>query len=105
MTGNFNSIANREDIGALWENFLISERIKQNQYHHPFSSPYFWRTIDQQEIDYIEEREGNINAFEFKWNPNAKFKSPAIFIKTYNTTISKIDKTNFRSFINLSQGG
>jgi len=72
---NFNQIEMRDDRGALWENFLISERMKKLHYHDIWANSYFWRTKNQQEIDYIEEKDGNISAFEFKWNAK---KLPAI---------------------------
>lgn len=96
---NFNPLELRNDIGALWENFLLSERKKRNQYHLQFVSSYFWRTKQQQEIDYLEEGNGTIKAFEFKWNPNAKVKFPAKFVETYNAEISVVNKDNFRDFV------
>lgn len=81
----------RNDIGALWENFFISERIKFNHYRQHFCNIYFWRTKTQQEIDYIEESNGSFNVFEMKWNPkNANATIPASFMKAYpvaNTAI------------------
>ena len=68
IINNFNSIELRNDKGALWENFLISERIKCLHYHHIYANYYFWRTKQQQEIDWIEEQKGIISAYEFKWN-------------------------------------
>ena len=82
---NFAPIELRQDIGALWENFIISERIKSNQYSGNYVNAYFWRTTQQQEIDYIEESDGLFTAFEMKWNPrraNTRFPSP--FLTTYN---------------------
>lgn len=74
----------RNDVGALWENFFISERIKFNHYRQHYSNIYFWRTKSQQEIDYIEERDGAFTAFEMKWNPrNAKATIPSSFLNAY----------------------
>jgi predicted AAA+ superfamily ATPase len=98
---NFNPIALRNDIGALWENFLLSERLKRNHYHFKYSNKYFWRTKQQQEIDYVEETDGKILGFEFKWNSKAKSKIPSLFIKTYDATVEVITKDNFRNFIGL----
>ncbi len=99
VIGNFNAITNRDDIGALWENFIIAERLKYIEYQHPLNRQYFWRTIDQQEIDYVEEQEGKIIAYELKWNPKAKFKTPSSFSKMYQTAVSKIDRSNFRDLL------
>ncbi len=96
---NFNPLDFRDDIGALWENFLIVERMKYNAYHQTYAKGYFWRTTDQQEIDYIEEKDGYISAYEFKWNPLKKFKTPTAFLKTYGVEFQLINKDNFRSFI------
>lgn len=74
----------RSDVGALWENFFIAERIKFNHYRQYHCNIYFWRTKSQQEIDYIEERNGTYDVFEMKWNPkNAKVAIPASFLKAY----------------------
>ena len=75
----------RNDMGQLWENFFISERIKRNHYMGYHCNMYFWRTTSQQEIDYIEESDGMMSAFEMKWNPkkgNTKF--PESFLKAYD---------------------
>jgi predicted AAA+ superfamily ATPase len=80
---NFNRAEVRLDMGGLWENFCIAERIKYNQNHRRFANMYFWRTYDQQEIDYIEEIDGILNCFEFKYSPIAKAKFPKIFKETY----------------------
>ncbi len=74
----------RNDVGALWENFFISERIKFNHYRQHYCNIYFWRTKSQQEIDYIEERDGAYTAFEMKWNPrNTKVTIPSSFLNAY----------------------
>ncbi|MDF2475686.1 MAG: ATPase [Sphingobacterium sp.] len=98
---NFNPIELRDDVGALWENFLISERLKHNSYSRHFGNRYFWRTKQQQEIDYVEERDGRITGYEFKWNPKAKAKIPSNFVETYNAEIKVISKDNFRTFVGL----
>lgn len=82
---NFAPISLRQDMGALWENFIISERIKSNQYTGHYVNAYFWRTTQQQEIDYIEECDGQFTAFEMKWNPRrANTRFPTTFLTTYN---------------------
>lgn len=99
IINNLNPIDSRSDKGALWENFLISERIKIQNYHEHFSNNYFWRTIQRQEIDFIEEKNGNINAFEFKWKSGGRNKIPKSFLENYQATGKVIDKDNFREFI------
>ena len=71
--------------GALWENFIISERIKHNAYSDSYCNSWFWRTQQQKEIDYIEEEDGQISTFEFKWNPGAKYKYPQQLLKLIQT--------------------
>ncbi|MBC8266422.1 MAG: ATP-binding protein [Flavobacteriales bacterium] len=99
IIGNFNPLSLRIDKGSLWENFLISERIKQNLYKNTFAKMYFWRTKQQQEIDYVEEKENVITAYEFKWNAANKMKLPKTFTKEYNAKSLVIDKENFRKFV------
>lgn len=97
---NFNPINLRNDIGALWENFMISERMKLNHYHDYFGKTYFWRTHAKQEIDYIEEANGTFSAFEFKWNPKAKSKFPKTFIDSYLPKATQIiHRDNFNAFL------
>ncbi len=82
---NFAPLSLRQDTGALWENFFISERIKANQYAGRYVNSYFWRTSQQQEIDYIEESDGRFSVFELKWNPKrVNTKIPMSFIDTYD---------------------
>jgi len=75
LIDNFNSLEFRHDKGALWENFLIMERIKKTSYHNEFSNNYFWRTYSGAELDYVEEANGKLNGFEFKWKSN-KVRKP-----------------------------
>ena len=75
----------RNDAGALWENFFISERVKRNHYQQNYCNMYFWRTKSQLEIDYIEEQNGQMTAFEMKWNPKkANTSIPEAFLKAYD---------------------
>lgn len=83
VINQFNPAGLRQDIGALWENFLMSERLKLLEYQRINANRYFWRTHAQQEIDYIEERNGQMNAFEFKWNPKGKGRIPNTFLHAY----------------------
>jgi len=103
IIGNFNQLKLRTDVGALWENFLISERVKQNIYKDTFARMYFWRTKQQQEIDFVEEKDGKIFGFEFKWKSKSKIKLPATFIKTYDAETKIIDRNNFREFVIIKQ--
>lgn len=98
---NFNPVELRNDIGALWENFLVTERLKRNNYHRMFTNRYFWRTKQQQEIDYVEEKDGIITGFEFKWNPKAKVSVPENFTKTYGADVNIITNENFRDFVGI----
>lgn len=96
---NFNSLDLRNDIGQLWENFLISERLKKQQYHGVFANNYMWRTWDQKEIDFIEEREGKLFAYEFKWS-GKKSKPPKDFVEAYpESEFLEVNKDNYLDFI------
>lgn len=83
LIGNLNPIHLRNDMGILWENYMVSERIKFQNYNHILVYNYFWRTYDQQEIDWVEDRGGKLYGYEFKWNPRKKFKAPGGWIKAY----------------------
>lgn len=84
VTGNFSRLENRTDAGELWENFAIAERMKLNAYHNGFTQSWFWRTQKQNEIDYLEEADGLLCAYEFKWNTaKANVKCPASFSAAY----------------------
>ena len=97
---NFKSLELRTDTGALWENFMVSERKKHIEYNEIYSNTYFWRTHAQQEIDYIEERDGMLYAFEFKWNEKKKAKIPNSFAKAYpQHEFQCINRTNYLDFI------
>jgi len=99
LISNFNPLALRNDKGALWENFLITERIKMQEYTHDYVNRYFWRNVQKQEIDYIEESDGKITAFEFKWKLEKRKKFPASFLETYQAEGKYIDRDNFREFV------
>lgn len=99
LINNFTLPDLRFDKGALWENFLISERLKNNSYTKNFVNSYFWRTHDQAEIDYIEEQDGVLNAFEIKWN-DRKSRFPNSFLEAYpEHTTSLISRQNFEDFL------
>lgn len=99
IISNLNSLDLRADKGALWENFLIAERLKLQAYHQQYTSNYFWRTVQKQEIDFVEERNGKINAYEFKWNNRGNKKIPASFLREYKAKGEIIDRQNFRAFV------
>lgn len=99
LKGNLNPLETRNDIGALWENFLISERIKKNEYNQSLARIYFWRTKQQQEIDLVEDVGGKIFGYEFKWNPKANVRVPNSFIESYKADFKVITTDNFREFI------
>ena len=101
LIGNFNSLEFRQDKRALWENFLVSERMKKLAYENSSTRSYFWRTTQQQEIDYIEVDADEINAFEFKWSPTKKAKLPKSFQVAYNPTFLVVNKDNFREFLKI----
>jgi predicted AAA+ superfamily ATPase len=99
LIGNFTPLEFRTDKGALWENFLVSERLKQNNYHNDFAKIYFWRTKQQQEVDLVEEYETKIAGFEFKWKAKNNVRLPKTFVNQYNASEKVIDRTNFREFV------
>ena len=100
LISNFAPLEMRQDTGALWENFMISERIKRNSYRNDYSQLFFWRTKQQQEIDLIEEKDGKLYAYEFKWNSNKKTKLPSSFENNYSDIEFKvINKENFWDFV------
>ncbi|MBR5640503.1 MAG: ATP-binding protein [Muribaculaceae bacterium] len=90
----------RQDIGSLWENFVIAERMKSNEYYHRWVNRYFWRTKQQQEIDYLEEGGGKLHAYEMKWNPRAKASITKTFTDAYpNTDYQVITPDNIADFL------
>ncbi|NHZ84830.1 MAG: AAA family ATPase [Planctomycetia bacterium] len=100
IINNFAPLELRNDKGALFENFLISERMKYNHYHKIYTNQYFWRTHSQQEIDYIEERDGEIYAYEFKWKEISKSRFPKTFVNTYNPKVTEvITPDNYMDFV------
>lgn len=102
VINSFNPIGLRNDVGALWENFLMSERLKYLSYSQNYHLKYFWRTHSQQEIDYVEEKDGSFYAYEFKWNSKAKTKFPKSFIDAYAPAETKIiNSTNFEEFLGV----
>jgi uncharacterized protein len=96
IINDFKLLSLRNDIGALWENYLISERIKRNRYLKENVEYYFWRSYNQQEIDLIEIRDGKIHAIEFKYAPDRKVKIPTAFSASYpDASFERIAKDNY----------
>jgi hypothetical protein len=92
----------RQDIGALWENWLMSERMKYLHYSGLWANSFFWRTAQQQEIDYVEEEDGELAAFEFKWHPSKRTTLPKTFTEKYNPSVQQvITPDNFEHFLGL----
>ena len=99
LVNNFNPLSQRDDLGMLWENFLFMERLKTKHYKRIFSNDYFWRTYDQQEIDLVEEREGKLFGYEFKYSPK-KTAPPKAWTKAYKEAeFNIISKNNFLEFL------
>ena len=99
LINNFNPVSLRQDVGALWENFMIIERIKRNNNLGVSNNIYFWRTTSGKEIDYIEDGGGDLSGYEFKWQKNS-FTKPKEFLDTYkNSTIKLVNKDNYLEFI------
>lgn len=99
VINNFNDLDTRDDVGQLWENYLFTERLKKRSYTNLFSNEYFWRTYDQKEIDLIEEREGKLFGYEFKWR-NKRSKAPKDWLETYdNASYEVIGQDNYLEFI------
>ena len=100
LLANFSDPTSRTDTGALWENYLVSERRKKLEYDAAWKNTWFWRTKQQQEIDYLEESDGQVAAYEFKWNPAAKARSPRVFLAAYpNATHATIHRDNLETFL------
>ncbi len=99
LINNFNDLNKRDDIGMLWENYMVMERIKYQHYKKTLSNNYFWRTYDQKELDWVEEREGKLFGYEFKWNKK-EIKAPKLWLKTYpKSTFKCINQNNYLDFI------
>lgn len=100
VLSNFAPLELRNDVGALWENLMVSERVKRNSYSGNFAQLFFWRTHEQHEIDLIEEQDGILHTFEFKWNGKARNSQPKAFVNSYpNSTYEVITPENYWSFL------
>jgi len=102
IISNFSSINSRVDKGALWENYFIAERMKYLHYNKIYAKRYFWRTTQQQEIDYLEELNGKITAFEIKWSQDNRIKFPKTFTSNYpESDYHVVNKNNFWEFLGI----
>ena len=100
VIGDLSNIEKRSDTGMLWENYLMSERLKLSTYQDMDVNRFFWRTRQQQEIDYLEEREGKLHAYEFKWNPKAKAKISRTFLNAYpESETFLVHRENYEDFL------
>jgi predicted AAA+ superfamily ATPase len=99
IIANFNPLEIRDDIGKLWENFLVVERIKKQSYHQIYANNYFWRTWNQKKIDWVEERDGKLFGYEFKWKSKYQKKTSA-WVESYpDATLEIVDKENYLEFV------
>ena len=99
LISNFSPLESRSDTGQLWENLMVSERVKHNSYSRNYAQMYFWRTHQQQEVDLIEEKDGHLAAYEFKWG-KAKAKLPKIFTENYpDVALKVVSPDNFWEFL------
>ena len=99
IISNFNQINLRDDVGKLWENFLVTERLKWQEYKPMGANNYFWRTWEGQEVDWVEEREGKLFGYEFKWT-NRKSKAPKLWLGTYrNAEYKEVNASNYLDFL------
>lgn len=100
VIGNFAPLSLRTDAGPLWENYLVSERLKRNAYLGCAARGYFWRTMTQSEIDYVEETDGRFEAYEFKWNPKRRAKLPTPFAEAYpGSSFAVVTPDNVNEFL------
>ncbi|MCX7787987.1 MAG: DUF4143 domain-containing protein [Spirochaetes bacterium] len=100
IISNFNRLDHRNDLGQLWEDFILIERLKFRTYCSMLAGMYFWRTYQQQGIDLIEEREGRLFAYECKWSKTKKVRTPAAWVKAYPEAVFQvITSENYQDFI------
>lgn len=102
IINNFKPMGARTDVGALWENFLISERVKYLRYHGIDAVQYFWRTTQQQEIDLVEDYDDKLKAYEFKWSKTEKVRFPQTFTTNYPNAVTQvISPGNVEDFLGI----
>jgi predicted AAA+ superfamily ATPase len=100
LIAQFNTPDQRNDLGQLWENFMLMERLKHRPYQSIYANVYFWRTYDQQEVDLVEELDGKLFGSEFKWSKNKTVKPPKNWASAYpNSEFTVIHPGNYQDFI------
>ena len=100
LIGNFSQVENRTDVGALFENYAIAERMKRKEYLMDYARSWFWRNTNKQEIDYIEEKDGRIHAYELKWSPKRKASAPLSFRNAYpDADFTVINRDNIEDLL------
>ncbi len=100
LLGDYKPLDLRNDIGGLWENYLISERMKHNAYNAFYGKSYFWRTQQQQEVDYIEDYDGVLHTYEFKWSSTKQPRLTETFAKNYpDHTFTVVNPDNYQDFV------
>ena len=100
VIGDFKALGLRTDVGALWENYVISERLKHNAYSSFYGKSYFWRTQMQQEVDYVEDIDGVLHAYEFKWSKTKQPRLTETFAKNYpDHTFEVVSPDNYQDFV------
>jgi len=103
IIGNFNPVSSRNDVGALWENFLVIERLKKQAYKPIYSNNYFWRTWEKHEVDWVEMRDGKLYGYEFKWGAKTKIKTKkkSIWLLSYpkEAAFELVNQNNYLNFI------
>ncbi|TSC55546.1 MAG: putative ATPase (AAA+ superfamily) [Parcubacteria group bacterium Gr01-1014_18] len=99
ILNNFNLMPNRSDAGALWENFMVAERMKYRAYHHIYANSYFWRTYDGAEVDLVEERDGKLLGYEFKWDEMRKVRPPKTWLEYPEASFDVIGMKEWKGFI------
>jgi len=100
VINNFKPLATRTDVGALWENFVISERMKMLAYQGKDVKQYFWRTTQQQEIDLVEENDNEFSAYKIKWNPRQRVRFSNTFTSNYpGTKTLAVSPSNIEEFL------
>ena len=100
IIGDFKTLGLRPDVGALWENYVISERLKHNAYSSFYGKSYFWRTQLQQEVDYVEDIDGALHAYEFKWSKTKQPRLTETFAKNYpDHTFEVVSPDNYQDFV------
>ncbi len=99
IISNFNALSLRDDVGKLWENFLVIERLKKQSYTNLYSNNYFWRTWDGQELDWVEERGGKLHGYEFKWSQTS-VRVPSKWKDTYSeSSFAVVTPENYLDFV------